>query len=127
MPLYTIWKTGSWGNIAFAAVHCTGGDILIALASLTIALIVVGSSAWPFDRFGAVAVLAVILGIAYTTFSEYLNIVVRATWAYSDLMPLIQVFDFQLGLSPLLQWFFVPAAGFLWARRSLASSPPSSQ
>src|SRR3546814_11930886 len=30
MPLYTLWETGSPSEIAFAALHCTGGDILIA-------------------------------------------------------------------------------------------------
>src|SRR3546814_4447745 len=39
MPLYTIWREGTWSEIAFAALHCTGGDILIALSSLTLALL----------------------------------------------------------------------------------------
>ena len=30
MPLYTLWSTDTVGEIVFAAVHCTGGDILIA-------------------------------------------------------------------------------------------------
>src|SRR5206468_3567449 len=30
LPLYTIWYQGSVREIAFAAVHCTGGDVLIA-------------------------------------------------------------------------------------------------
>ena len=28
-PLYTLWDDGSAGEIAFAALHCTGGDVLI--------------------------------------------------------------------------------------------------
>ena len=31
VPLYTIWTEGSWGEIAFAVLHCTGGDLLIAM------------------------------------------------------------------------------------------------
>src|SRR3546814_17517351 len=31
IPLYTIWLEGTWGDIAFAIVHCTGGDIPIAI------------------------------------------------------------------------------------------------
>ena len=36
MPLYTIWNEGTWGEIVFAAVHCTGGDILIAMSALVL-------------------------------------------------------------------------------------------
>jgi hypothetical protein len=45
LPLYTIWTTGTLGEQVFAAVHCTGGDILIALASLTLALVLAGERA----------------------------------------------------------------------------------
>ena len=34
-PLYTIWVEGSRGDIAFAIVHCTLGDVLIAASSLS--------------------------------------------------------------------------------------------
>src|SRR3546814_2267928 len=33
MPLYPIWRERTWREIAFAALHCTGGDILLALSS----------------------------------------------------------------------------------------------
>lgn len=117
MPLYTIWWTGTWGEIVFAALHCTGGDILIAVSSLMIGLLVVGSGGWPVQRFTPVAIVTTILGVAYTSFSEWLNIVVRAAWAYSDLMPVITVVGFDVGLSPLLQWIFIPLVGFWLARR----------
>jgi hypothetical protein len=38
LPLYTLWRTGTRDENLFAVVHCTMGDLLIALASLTIAL-----------------------------------------------------------------------------------------
>ncbi len=119
MPLYTIGWTGTWGEIVFAAVHCTGGDVLIALTSLTLALLIAGTGVWPLERYRAVAVLTVLFGVAYTTFSEWLNIVIRAAWAYSDLMPVLRLFGFEAGLSPLLQWIVVPLVGFWWARRNL--------
>jgi len=120
MPLYSIWRKGTAVDIVFAAVHCTGGDIIIALCSLTIALLAVGSGEWPAARFRAVAALTVIMGIAYTTFSEYLNIVVRAAWAYSDLMPVLTISGFQVGLSPLLQWVVVPLVASAWAAQARA-------
>ena len=116
MPLYTIWYEGTAGEIVFAAVHCTGGDILIAMSALVLALLLAGSG-WPADRIVArrVALIAVPAGVAYTIFSEWLNIVIRAAWAYSDLMPVVPIID--AGLSPLLQWTVIPLAAFWWAAR----------
>jgi hypothetical protein len=60
LPLYTIWTTGTLGEQVFAAVHCTGGDILIALASLTLALVLAGERGW-----ATVTALAISLGASY--------------------------------------------------------------
>jgi hypothetical protein len=118
LPLYTIWKTGRGGEITFAAVHCTGGDILIGTASLVLAL-VLGGGGWPNapPAYLRVAALTVGFGLAYTIFSEWLNIVVRKSWAYSELMPVVP--GTTVGLSPLLQWVLLPAAAFWLARRRL--------
>jgi hypothetical protein len=112
IPLYTIWVEGSWSEIAFAVVHCTGGDLLIAMSTLLLSLFLVGGHAWPAARAGAVLLLAVALGVSYTVFSEYLNIVIRAAWAYRDIMPVVPLLD--VGLTPLLQWIVVPSLAY-WA------------
>jgi hypothetical protein len=117
LPLYTIWRTGTPREQAFAVIHCTLGDLLIALSSLVLALMIVGHSAWPFSRFRQVAGLTIAFGVGYTAFSEWLNVVVRTSWAYSEWMPVIPLFGFRLGLSPLLQWIVVPAAAFGLVRR----------
>lgn len=121
MPLYTIWSTGTVGEIVFAAVHCTGGDILIAMSTLMLSLLVFGIG-WPLDGVAVrrVIVSTLILGVGYTVFSEWLNIVVREAWAYSELMPIVPVID--AGLSPLLQWVVVPALAFAWALRPFGRS-----
>jgi hypothetical protein len=128
LPLYTIWRKGNWSEIAFAAVHCTAGDVLIAGVSLLGALLLLGGARWPDERYVAVATLTVVVGIAYTTFSEWLNTQVRASWTYSDLMPTLPVTG--TGLSPLAQWVVIPIAAFWWARRcapniSLTNGNPS--
>ena len=114
MPLYTIWNEGTWGEIVFAAVHCTCGDILIAMSALMLALMLSGRG-WPHVAAmrRSVTVLTLLFGLAYTLFSEWLNIVIRAAWAYSDLMPIIPVLD--AGLSPVLQWIVIPLVAFWWA------------
>lgn len=125
MPLYSLWREGAAGEIAFAAVHCTGGDLLIALSVLVLALFAVGNG-WPGDggSYRRVEIVAVVLGVAYTVFSEWLNVDVRQSWAYSELMPVVPVLG--VGLSPLAQWVAIPLCGFWWARRETGagSSPP---
>lgn len=116
LPLYTIWSEGTAGSKAFAVLHCTAGDILIALSVLVGALIVAGDSAWPGRRAGQVTALTLLGGLAYTVFSEWLNVVVRGSWAYSDLMPVLPPFG--TGLAPLLQWLVVPAIALRTAHRA---------
>jgi hypothetical protein len=116
LPLYTIWTTATAPELAFAVVHCTGGDVLIALSVLTLALICVGTKSWPVEYHRRVLLVTLVLGIGYTIFSEWLNIVVRAGWAYSRLMPVVPIIN--TGLSPLLQWIVVPAFALALARRT---------
>lgn len=116
LPLYTIWNEGTAGSRASAVLHCTAGDVLIALAVLAGALVVVGNSAWPTQRAGRVAAMTMLAGLIYTVFSEWLNVEVRRSWAYSGLMPVLPPLG--TGLSPVLQWLMVPAAALWWAFRN---------
>jgi len=122
MPLYTLWSTGTVGEIVFAAVHCTGGDILIAMSALMLSLLIFGAG-WPLKRSAVYRVVGftMMTGIAYTVFSEWLNIVVREAWAYSELMPILPLIN--AGLSPLLQWIVIPGLAFAWALHPLRRSP----
>lgn len=108
LPLYTIWHQGTAAQIGFAAVHCWGGDLLIAAAVLLAALLAFGRG-WPDDATAArnVTVTTLALGFAYTVFSEWLNVNIRQAWAYSDWMPVLPPLG--TGLSPLLQWVVVPS------------------
>ena len=93
LPLYTVWETGTLSAQAFAVIHCTVGDVLIALSALVLALLLTGDEYWPASRFRQVVVLAIVFGLAYTAFSEWLNVVVRASWAYSERMPLLSLLE----------------------------------
>jgi hypothetical protein len=118
LPLYTIWDQGTLRAQSFAVAHCTLGDLLIALSTLILALVVAGDEAWPRRHFWRVAGVALVLGVAYTVFSEWLNVVVRASWAYSERMPILRLPGFDIGVSPLLQWIVVPLAAFTIVRRT---------
>lgn len=115
LPLYTIWTTGTAREIAFAVVHCTAGDLLIAELALIAALLAVGHRDWPDRRFVPVVVAAVVIGLSYTVYSEWLNTSVRKSWTYSALMPTLPWLG--TGLSPFMQWLIVPVMGLTAVRR----------
>jgi hypothetical protein len=115
LPLYTIWRDGSAGKILFAALHCTAGDVLIASAALFASLLALADGRWPQKRYRGIATVAVLGGVGYTVYSEWLNTEVRGSWAYSEWMPQLPVVG--TGLSPLAQWIVVPSLAFWWARR----------
>ena len=113
MPLYTLWRTGSTQDIAFAVVHCTGGDVLIAAVSLLGSLLLFGTEDWPRSRFLPIAAAAIVFGVAYTVYSEHLNTASNA-WTYSELMPVLP--GLGTGLAPLAQWLVLPLLAFAAVR-----------
>lgn len=113
VPLYTLWVEGTWGEIIYAVLHCTVGDVMIAGICLLVSLAVIGRSAWPRARFGAVALATILMALSYTVFSEWLNTEVRGSWAYRDAMPRLP--GLGIGLTPILQWIVLPVLAFHWA------------
>ena len=105
LPLYTLWRTGTPREIAFALFHCTGGDVLITTITLATAIAIARAFRWPLVGWRMVFT-AIILGAAYTIFSEWLNVAIRGTWSYIAAMPVLP--SLGTGLTPLLQWLIVP-------------------
>ena len=118
LPLYTLWTTGTLSQQAFAILHCTVGDTMIAGLGLLLALAVINRSTWPAAGGRIIWVCVLFLGVGYTLYSEWLNVTVRRSWAYSEWMPIIPFIG--IGLSPVLQWFIVPTL-VLWLA---IGSPP---
>ena len=116
MPLYAIWTADSPGELLFATVHCTVGDLLIAVGSLLLAVLLVGTILRRGQpKFDRVAIVTVLLGLAYTLFSEWINVRVRGSWAYAPAMPVLSPLG--TGLAPLLQWLVIPPLALALARR----------
>ncbi len=115
LPLYTIWRTGTNFEIAFAVVHCTAGDVIIAAVSLLAAVLLFGDRTWPPQNWVPMVVATLVFGVAITIYSEWVNTAVRKTWAYSELMPTLPVLG--TGVSPLLQWVVVPICVFMIVER----------
>jgi hypothetical protein len=116
LPLYTIWRDGSVREIAYAAAHCTLGDLGIGGFSLMAALTITRSgipSTWSLFYVGGTTT---VFAVGYTVFSEWLNTSVRHAWVYSDLMPVVPVIG--TGLSPLLQWLVIPTLALALSLKS---------
>ena len=115
LPLYTIYESGPPAWMAFAVLHCTAGDVLIALACYAAAACATRTARWPLERplFGLA--IALPIGVAYTAFSEWLNVSVRGSWEYAAAMPRV----YGIGLAPLLQWLLVPPAAVSLIRRAI--------
>jgi hypothetical protein len=122
LTLYTIRWIDPPARIAFAVIHCTGGDLMIGDFSLAPALLIVVGG-WPENAASRrqVIVLTTLFGVGYTVFSEWLNVEVRQTWAYSEAMP--QLPPLGTGLTPVLQWVLLPRLALLWAYRNSARRP----
>ncbi len=110
LPLYTIWNNAPLAKSLWAALHCTFGDLIIASWSALLAILAVGRN-WPKQRFLLVAVMTIGLAVLYTIFSEWLNVNVRRSWAYSSLMPTLPWLG--TGVAPLLQWIVTPSLSFI--------------
>jgi hypothetical protein len=104
VKLYTIWTEADRLSVARALLHCSLGDVLIALALFALVGLVLRRADWPASRPRAGGAIAVIGALAYTTWSEWYNVYRAGSWGYTASMPLI----FGIGLSPLLQWLILP-------------------
>lgn len=114
LPFYTLASETRITWIAYAIAHCTVGDILIGTMALIVALVICRSgepARWPGNK---ILFWTVLICAAYTIMSERHHLL-HGHWAYSPLMPIIA--GLQVGLSPLLQWLFVPAVSW-WLARS---------
>jgi hypothetical protein len=99
--------------MAWDVVHCTAGDVGIALLSFGAAALATRNVRWPDERprFGLAIVLAV--GLVWTIQSEWKNVYVSGAWAYAQTMPTIA----GVGLLPLLQWLVLPPLALVVMRR----------
>ena len=91
-------------TIAWSIVHCTLGDVAIALAMFALAAMLLWRADWPASRPWAGGIIAVIGAMAFTVWSEWYNVYSAGNWGYTANMPTI----FGIGLTPLLQWLILP-------------------
>jgi len=94
----------------------TFGDLAIALVAFWCAAVVGKGRRW-FLRANTYALIAFFaIGIVATVGLEYLNTEVVGGWTYDGVMPRLPILG--TGLSPILQWVFIPLF-VLWYMRRL--------
>lgn len=120
LPLYTLLSEPSLSRIAYAVAHCTLGDAMIGTAALFLALTLSDAgerATWPRTR---IIILMIFSAVAYTLLSEKINLT-QGNWAYSDWMPILPWLN--VGVSPLLQWVFVPLVAWWWTHQQRELPP----
>jgi hypothetical protein len=114
-------------SVAWALLHCTLGDVMIALVMFALAGVVLWRANWPVSRPWAGGAIVMIGAMAFTAWSEWYNVYRVGNWGYTASMPTI----FGIGLSPLLQWLILPpvmvavyrtASSVLFGRHSAQSA-----
>lgn len=115
--LYTIWLAADRMSIAWALLHCTLGDVVIALALFAMAGVLLRCADWPALRPWTGGAIVVLGAMIYTAWSEWFNVYRVASWGYTASMPMV----FGIGLAPLLQWLILPPV-MVGAYRRLGSA-----
>ncbi len=91
-------------SVAWALLHCTLGDVVIALAMFALSGIALRRADWPASRPWAGSIIVVIGAMTFTAWSEWYNVYRAGNWGYTASMPMV----FGIGISPLLQWLILP-------------------
>lgn len=120
--LYTIWTEADVSYLAFSLLHCTVGDLLIGAVALSLALTVTRAGELADWRWRRIALITALAGVAYTVFSEWMNITLLRSWTYSKAMPVLELGTFELGLTPLAQWLLLPPLALYLGRAGLSLS-----
>ncbi len=101
----------------YICLKATLGDLAIALAAFWTAAVLARNRRW-FTLTGRRAPVAFFaVGLLLTIGLEYVHTEITGRWSYDGVMPLLPVIG--TGLSPILQWIFVPLL-VLWYLRRLA-------
>ncbi|MBS0336227.1 MAG: hypothetical protein JSS40_05335 [Proteobacteria bacterium] len=116
--LYTLWMEADGPRIAWSVLHCSLGDVVIALAAYALAGVALRRADWPSSQPWSGGAIATACAVAYTAWSEWYNVYRVAAWGYTPDMPTV----YGIGLTPLLQWLVIPPA-LVITHRALLKKP----
>ena len=81
--LYTIWAAADGMDLAWALLHCSLGDVVIALALFALAGVALRRADWPASSPLAGGAIVVIGALAFTAWSEWYNVYRIGSWGYA--------------------------------------------
>jgi len=114
-PLFaSLGQTEHFAGILIC-LKATLGDLVIALAAFWCAALVGKGRDWIANTSVAAPAVFFAVGLVATIGLEYLHTEVTGRWAYDVGMPTLPVLG--TGLSPILQWVFVPMLVLFYMRR----------
>jgi hypothetical protein len=94
-------------DIILFRLHCTLGDVIILFEIAAVLFLIRWTWKWILHPKLGDYLLFTLMGITYTAFSEYVNVYVRGSWGYSDMMPILPLIE--VGVIPLIQWLVLPS------------------
>lgn len=116
LPLFTIWHEEAWTYNLYALIHCTLGDLVILLGAYWLVAVIFQNRHWYKKTVYRGGMLFIAFGLIYTVYSEYINVSIRGSWEYTELMPIVPVVN--IGAMPFLQWLLIPPV-ILWLMRQV--------
>lgn len=99
--------TDNLNLIVWYRIHCTVGDIMILGISVIAWSFIHKNNDWFLSPKKKDYLAVTLMGVLYTSYSEILNVVIRKSWGYSSLMPMIP--GTHIGLIPIIQWLTLPS------------------
>ena len=105
-------------TIVWYRLHCTIGDVLIALVSFWLVALISKNRQWILKPSKADLFLFILFSVSYTIFSEITNVTIKNLWGYSDLMPGIPYIG--AGVVPVVQWIVIPPLIIFFVKRQLS-------
>ncbi len=98
----------------------TFGDLAIALAAFWCAALARKDRNWVTKSGSLAPAIFFAFGLLATIGLEYLHTELTGRWTYDGVMPLLPVIG--TGLSPILQWIFVPVLVLWYMQRLMPKS-----
>jgi hypothetical protein len=107
---YTL-KDSAFDIMLSGWLHCTLGDVMITVGSFWLVSLMSFNRKWFLSLNRVNFIGFIMVGVAYTFFSEWANVQIFRSWGYNESMPIIPWTT--VGLVPVLQWVVIPSVVIL--------------
>ena len=120
VPLFSSLDFVSHWQGVKTCLQATAGDVSIALVAFWITAAIASERRWINQATILQVFVFLFVGVAVTIAIEYYSTEVAFRWSYAENMPRLPLLG--TGLSPILQWIFVPLTVLWFIRRQRIGS-----